>query len=256
MNFQNGGDGKCVPSNTCSPCYVFVLGSCHQSTGCMYGQPTADAGHDQTATIGQTVTVDSAASTSPVAGIGVYTWAWSSRPAGSGALLQTTAGSTASFSPDVSGDYVVSLIVTSYTGCSSPASTVTIHVAAVTMAVALSVRVTWDGSLVTLKTINTQAGSFFAPFTGAPFPSPYLPQPGPPPFVDTNLIYIGGTYEAPPLSSGDLFGILFKANAPGLATFTIPNEPPPMSSHSYYQSLDNSSHNWTYHQGVTVRILP
>lgn len=124
------------------------------------------------------------------------------------------------------------------------------------LALLSSVRVTWDGSLVTLKTINTQAGSFFAPFTGTPFPSPYLPQPGPPPFVDTNLIYIGGTYEAPPLTSGDLFGILFKANAPGLATFTIPDEPPPMSSHSYYQSLDNSAHNWTYHQGVTVRILP
>jgi Bacterial Ig domain/K319L-like, PKD domain len=82
--------------------------------------PVANAGPDQTAPIGGTVTLNGSTSTDPDGQPITYAWSFVSRPQGSTATLAdpTTVGPT--FSLDREGDYVVQLIVSDGTLTSAP----------------------------------------------------------------------------------------------------------------------------------------
>jgi predicted aspartyl protease len=82
--------------------------------------PVARAGADQAAFFGETVTLNGSAS-SDVDGDGLtYSWSFSTKPPGSLAKLTGSRTAKASFAIDVSGDYVVQLIVNDATVNSSP----------------------------------------------------------------------------------------------------------------------------------------
>lgn len=75
------------------------------------GEPTAEAGPDQTGEVGQTVSLDGSGSMAPGGGELSYAWSFVRRPDQSGAALQQTSAATASFVPDEAGAYIVSLTV-------------------------------------------------------------------------------------------------------------------------------------------------
>lgn len=90
--------------------------------------PTADAGPDQGIHAGDSVQLDGSASfddNTSSANL-TYAWAFMSKPTGSLATLAGAATTTPSFIADVSGTYVVQLVVTDEGALSSPASTVEI----------------------------------------------------------------------------------------------------------------------------------
>jgi uncharacterized protein YjdB len=74
--------------------------------------PIANPGPNQSATVGQTVTLNGSGSTNP-SGIGTltYSWAFKSRPAGSSATISNANNVIATFVPDVQGSYVITLTV-------------------------------------------------------------------------------------------------------------------------------------------------
>ena len=73
--------------------------------------PQAHAGDDQTVSRGAVVTLDGSASFDAEFDILHYSWAMTSRPAGSLAALSTTTEPIATFTADLAGTYVVQLIV-------------------------------------------------------------------------------------------------------------------------------------------------
>jgi hypothetical protein len=87
--------------------------------------PVADAGPDQTASVGDTVTLDGTGSTDVDEDILTYSWSIISTPSGSGALLSDPSSPTPTFVVDLLGDYIVQLIVNDGTVESSP-DTITI----------------------------------------------------------------------------------------------------------------------------------
>lgn len=74
-------------------------------------EPVADAGRDQTVEVGRGVTLDGSASTDADGDTLTYTWTFQSRPDGSVVALNNPGTVAPSFTPDVAGDYVVSLTV-------------------------------------------------------------------------------------------------------------------------------------------------
>ena len=73
--------------------------------------PVANAGNDQTGYTGQVITLDGSNSYDPDGDLLQYTWSVVSQPAGSSSSLSDTATASPSFTPDVAGDYVFSLVV-------------------------------------------------------------------------------------------------------------------------------------------------
>jgi hypothetical protein len=90
--------------------------------------PVANAGPDQSDINGATITLDGSASSDPDLDGLTYAWSFTSTPPGSGAALANATTVAPSFIIDVSGDYVVQLIVTDdgIGNLSSPPDTVTV----------------------------------------------------------------------------------------------------------------------------------
>ena len=86
--------------------------------------PTADAGPDQTVTVGRPVTLDGSASSDMNGDTLTYSWTLINRPAESGATLSDTTIVNPSFTPDLLGDYELQLIVNDGTADSEPATVV------------------------------------------------------------------------------------------------------------------------------------
>lgn len=83
--------------------------------------PTANAGSNQTVTVGTTVTLDGRGSRDPQGDTLSYQWTFSSRPNGSNASLNGATTVQPTFTPDAAGSYVVQLIVNDGTNNSQPA---------------------------------------------------------------------------------------------------------------------------------------
>ena len=89
------------------------------------GQPTANAGPNQTVVHGTTVTLDGSGSTDPQNLPLTYSWSFNAKPAGSNAVLSGANTANPTFVADLPGQYVAQLIVNNGTNNSQP-STVTI----------------------------------------------------------------------------------------------------------------------------------
>jgi hypothetical protein len=85
--------------------------------------PLAKAGEDITAVNGVEVVLNGTGSSDPDGDLIVYRWAFATRPAGSMATLTGANTPRPSFTPDVTGSYVVSLSVSDNTLSSAPAFT-------------------------------------------------------------------------------------------------------------------------------------
>jgi hypothetical protein len=91
--------------------------------------PTADAGENQTVRPGATVHLNGSGSFDDNTATNLLQYAWSFVSVPDGSTVATLAGAntmTPSFGPDISGDYVLQLVVTDQGALSSPPSQVTI----------------------------------------------------------------------------------------------------------------------------------
>lgn len=89
--------------------------------------PVANAGADQTVHTGNVATLDGSGSSDPEGDYPLtYSWTITSNPSGSSATLSDPTVVNPSFTADLPGDYVISLMVTDSTGLSSPADEVRI----------------------------------------------------------------------------------------------------------------------------------
>jgi hypothetical protein len=84
--------------------------------------PTASAGPDQTVTIGWRVQIDGGSSYDAQSLPLTYSWTITSKPPASTSLLVSTSSVTSSFIADVSGTYVISLVVSNGSSSSNPDS--------------------------------------------------------------------------------------------------------------------------------------
>jgi hypothetical protein len=82
--------------------------------------PTADAGADSSLTIGETARLDGSGSSDLNGDRLTYAWSVETRPAGSAAAITDADQPVAHFTPDVPGDYVLSLVVNDGTAASAP----------------------------------------------------------------------------------------------------------------------------------------
>src|ERR1700736_1855787 len=86
--------------------------------------PIANAGPNQTTTVGATVTLDGSKSTDPSGGTVTYSWAFTSLPPGSTAFLSHSSTVMPTFVVDVPGNYVITLTVSNGKASSSASVTV------------------------------------------------------------------------------------------------------------------------------------
>jgi hypothetical protein len=84
------------------------------------GAPLANAGPDQTVRVNDTVALNGAASSDPDGNALSYSWAFTSRPAGSAAVLSGAAAVNPSFVADRPGTYELRLVVNDGTVNSAP----------------------------------------------------------------------------------------------------------------------------------------
>lgn len=86
--------------------------------------PTANAGPDQVVDVGSTVNLDGSGSVDPENDVISYEWTITTRPAGSTAELAGADTATPSLTPDLAGEYVVSLTASDFIGPGAPDSVV------------------------------------------------------------------------------------------------------------------------------------
>jgi uncharacterized repeat protein (TIGR01451 family) len=84
--------------------------------------PTADAGGDQSVVAGSVVTLDGSASSDPDGDVLTYSWAFTSKPQGSAAILTNPNSQNPSFTADLPGIYVLTLVVSDGISDSAPDS--------------------------------------------------------------------------------------------------------------------------------------
>ena len=94
---------------------VLLFSSCEEDTDSSSVTVTADAGNDATVDVGQQVNLDGSNS-SISDGTLSYLWQFASKPGGSSVQMQNAASVSPSFTPDVAGDYVVTLEVSDGNG--------------------------------------------------------------------------------------------------------------------------------------------
>lgn len=132
-----------------APVTITITASTNNST------PIANPGVDQNVAIGNLVTLDGSQSSVSGSATLTYSWSFVSKPAGSEAELSSLTAVKPTFLPDVSGDYVISLIVHDGIVSSSPVTvTITASIAnsapvahaGVDQNVAIGSTVTLDGS--------------------------------------------------------------------------------------------------------------
>ena len=87
-----------------------------------YAKPVANAGYDQTAMVGSTVTLDGTRSIDYDGNSLSYQWAFVSVPTGSSATLAGADTPNPTFVPDVNGDYKIALVVGDGTQQSDPST--------------------------------------------------------------------------------------------------------------------------------------
>ena len=97
------------------------------TTGSIIQAPTANAGLPQKLAPGATVFLDGSASTDPQNLPLTYLWSFTSKPVGSKAVLSSATAVKPTFVGDISGSYIVQLVVNNGTLSSGP-STVTIAI--------------------------------------------------------------------------------------------------------------------------------
>jgi len=105
--------------DSCKPCHGSDLRgpiipscySCHGTCSEDNCPPVANAGTDQTVTVGSLITLDGTGSSDVNGDAITYNWSFSSRPTGSSATLSNSASSKPTFTADVAGTYVVNLVV-------------------------------------------------------------------------------------------------------------------------------------------------
>ena len=101
------------------------VGQISDFIGPMNSAPVANAGSSQSVSTGSFVTLDGSRSSDSNGDRLTYSWQFTSRPAGSSAFLSGSNTARPSFIADVSGAYVVRLVVNDGTAASTP-STVTV----------------------------------------------------------------------------------------------------------------------------------
>lgn len=82
--------------------------------------PTADAGPDQLVVIGNFFALDGSNSSDPESDLIAYDWQITSAPAGTTATLTTSVNVQTGFTPDLAGDYIVTLNVSDFVGLGVP----------------------------------------------------------------------------------------------------------------------------------------
>ena len=82
--------------------------------------PTAVAGDNQLVIVGDTVTLDGSASNDPESDLLAYSWGIDSAPPSSAVTLNNPNVVITSFTPDVEGIYIISLVVSDFIGSSDP----------------------------------------------------------------------------------------------------------------------------------------
>lgn len=151
-------DGECNSSQ--EACAFIDNETC---TDCDQGKPVANTGSNQTVAPDEMVNLNGSASSDPENSPLEYAWEMISAPSGTNTNLVNPSTATPHFLGDVSGEYVICLVVTDEDECPSDPDCVTVQVRP---QVAVHVELTWDNSNSDLDLhYRAPSGSYFNNYT-------------------------------------------------------------------------------------------